>query len=127
MANKHTQHNYERNANQSYNKISPHTSHNGHHQTINAGEGVEKREPSCTVGGSEVKATDCLQARRPEYNSWVGKIPWRRKWQPTPVFLPGESHGRRSLVGYSPQGHKESHTTERLHFHFSLHALLAGM
>ena len=53
MANKHTQHNYERNANQSYNKISPHTSHNGHHQTINAGEGVEKREPSCTVGGSE--------------------------------------------------------------------------
>ena len=37
-----------------------------------------------------------------------GKIPWRRKWQPTPVFLPGESHGQRSLVGYSPQGHKES-------------------
>ena len=45
---------------------------------------------------------------------------WRRKWQPTPVFLPGESHGRRSLVGYSPRGHKESDTTERLHFHFSL-------
>ena len=41
---------------------------------------------------------------------------WRRKWQPTPVFLPGESHGRRSLVGYSPQGGKESDTTERLHF-----------
>ncbi|KAB0343717.1 hypothetical protein FD754_020643 [Muntiacus muntjak] len=38
-----------------------------------------------------------------------------RKWQPTPVFLPGESHGRRSLVGYSPWGHKESDTTERLH------------
>ena len=35
-------------------------------------------------------------------NPWVGKIPWRRKWQPTPVFLPGESHGKRSLVGYSP-------------------------
>ena len=33
---------------------------------------------------------------------WLGKIPWRRKWQPTPVFLPGESHGQRSLVGYSP-------------------------
>ena len=43
---------------------------------------------------------------------WVGKIPWRRKWQPTPVFLPGESHGQRSLAGYSPQGHKESDTTE---------------
>ena len=44
-------------------------------------------------------------------------IIWRRKWQPTPVFLPGKSHGRRSLVGYSPWGHKESDTTERLHFH----------
>ena len=38
--------------------------------------------------------------------SQVGKVPWRRKWQPTPVFLPGKSHGRRSLVGYSPWGHK---------------------
>jgi len=45
----------------------------------------------------------------------VGKIPWRRKWQPTPVLLPGESHGWRSLVGYSPQGRKESDTTERIH------------
>ena len=44
-------------------------------------------------------------------------IPWRRKWQPTPVFLPGESHGGRSLVGYSPWGRKESDVTERLHFH----------
>ena len=42
-------------------------------------------------------------------------IYWRRKWQPTPVLLPGESHGGRSLVGYSPWGHKESDTTERLH------------
>ena len=46
---------------------------------------------------------------------WVGKIPWRRKWQPTPVFLPGESHGQRSLAGYSPRGRKELDTTERLH------------
>ena len=46
---------------------------------------------------------------------WVGKIPWRRKWQPTPVLLPGESHGGRSLVGYSPWGHKELDTTELLH------------
>ena len=44
--------------------------------------------------------------------------PWSRKWQPTPVLLPGESHGGRSLVGYSPWGRKESDTTERLHFHF---------
>ena len=49
------------------------------------------------------------------WETWVGKIPWRRKWQPTPVFLPGESHGRRSLVGYRPLGHKESDTTEWLH------------
>ena len=40
---------------------------------------------------------------------------WRRKWQPSPVFMPGESHGRRSLVGYSPRGHKDLDTTERLH------------
>ena len=43
-------------------------------------------------------------------------MPWRKKWQPTPVFLPGKSHGWRSLAGYSPWGHKESDTTERLHF-----------
>ena len=46
---------------------------------------------------------------------WVGKIPWRRKWQPTPVLLPGKFHGWRSLVGYSPWGRKESDTTEQLH------------
>ena len=45
---------------------------------------------------------------------------WRRNWQPSPVILPGKSHGRRSLVGCSPWGHEESDTTERLHFHFSL-------
>ena len=61
-----------------------------------------------------------LQCRRPGFNPWLGKIPWRRKWQPTPVFLPGKSHGWRSLVGYSPRGRKESDTTERLHFHFLL-------
>ena len=46
------------------------------------------------------------------FNPWVGKIPWRRKWQPTPVPLPGKSHGQRSLVGYSPWGRKESDPTE---------------
>ena len=46
----------------------------------------------------------------------IGRIPWRRERQPTPVFLPGKSHGWRSLVGYSPWGHKESDTTEQLHF-----------
>ena len=41
------------------------------------------------------------------FDPWVGKIPWRRKWQPTPVFLPGKSHGQQSLAGYSPWGRKE--------------------
>ena len=45
-------------------------------------------------------------------SSQVGKILWSGKWQPPPVFLPGESHGQRSLVGYSPWGRKESDTTE---------------
>ena len=48
------------------------------------------------------------QCRRPGFNPWVGKIPWGREWQPKPVFLPGESHGQRSLVRYSPLGLKES-------------------
>ena len=47
-------------------------------------------------------------------------LSWRRKWHPTPVLLPGESHGQRSLVGYSPWGRKESETTERLNFLFFL-------
>ena len=63
--------------------------------------------------GSDSKSI-CLQWGRPGFNPWVGKIPWRRKWQPTPVLLPGKSHGRRSLVGYSLWGHKESDTTEWL-------------
>ena len=49
---------------------------------------------------------------RHEFDPWVRKTPWRRPWQPTPVFLPGESHGQRGLAGYSPKGHKESDTTE---------------
>ena len=57
---------------------------------------------------------NCLQYRRPRLNPWVRKIPWRREWHPTPVFLPGEFHGQRSLVGYSLWGRKESDTTEQL-------------
>ena len=56
----------------------------------------------------------CLQCGRPRFDPWVGKIPWRRKWQPIPVLLPGEFHGGRSLASYSPWGHKESDMTERL-------------
>ena len=66
-------------------------------------------------GGSDGKRM-CLQCRRPRLDPWVRKIPWRRKWQPTPVFLPGKSHGWRSLAGYSPWGHMESDAIEQLHF-----------
>ena len=55
-------------------------------------------------GGASGKEPAC-QGRRQKslrFNPWVGKIPWRRAWQPTPVFLPGISHGQRSLVVYSP-------------------------
>ena len=50
----------------------------------------------------------------------------RRQWHPTPVLLPGKSHGRRSLVGYSPWGREELDRTERLHFHFSLSCIGEG-
>ena len=63
-----------------------------------------------------------LQCGRPRFNPWVSKISWRLEWLPTPVFLPGESHGQRSLVGCSPWGHKESDMTEWLtHTHTHTH------
>ena len=49
---------------------------------------------------------------RPRFDPWVGKVPWRREWLPTPVFLPGEFHEQRSLAGNSPWDHKELDTTE---------------
>ena len=66
------------------------------------------------LGTSQVVKThlprhETLESR---FDPWVGKIPWSRAWQPTPVFLPGDSHGQRSLAGYSPWGCKESDTTE---------------
>ena len=57
-----------------------------------------------------VKSSPAMQGT--QVHPWVQKIPWRREWQSSPEFLPGESHGQRSLVGYSPYGHKESDTTE---------------
>ena len=58
---------------------------------------------------------------RPGFNPWVGKIPWRREWLPTPVFWPGELHGQRSLEGYSPWSHKESDTAEQTSLYLKLH------
>ena len=71
---------------------------------------------NCTFNSGtsgEESACQCRRHKRQPLSPWVGKIPWRRKWQPTPVFLPRKIHGLRSLAGYSPWGHKESDTTER--------------
>ena len=54
----------------------------------------------------------CRRLRRHGFNPWFRKIPWRRAWQPTPIFLPGKSHGQRSLAGYSPKCHKELDMTK---------------
>ena len=53
---------------------------------------------------SKEPACQCRRLKSCGFDPWVGKIPWRRAQQPTPVFLPGESHGQRSLVGYCPEG-----------------------
>ena len=68
------------------------------------------------VSGKE-SAHQCRRCKRRGFDPWVRKIPWRRKWQPTPVFLPGEPPGQRSLVGYSSWGHRELDITERLSMH----------
>ena len=71
------------------------------------------------LGGKE-SACQCRRLKRFRFNPCVRKIPWRKKWQPTPVFLPKKFHGLRSLAGYSPWGHKEADTTEHQHTHISI-------
>ena len=68
-----------------------------------------------------------LQCRRPGFDSWVRKMPWRSKKLPTPVFLPGEFHGQRSLAGYSSRGLKESDTTEQLTFIYIFFSLFLSI
>ena len=68
------------------------------------------------------------ELKRDGFDSWVGKIPWSRKWQTIPVFLPGKPYGQRSLAGYSPWGQKESdmtdlHTHTHTHTHIHTHTL----
>ena len=62
--------------------------------------------------GVKEPACQCRRHKKFEFNPWVGKMPWRRKWQPTPVFLPGKFCGQRSLAGYSPRDLKELDVTE---------------
>ena len=71
--------------------------------------------PGSTVG--KESACQSRRCKRGGSGPWVGKIPWSRKWQLTPVFLPGKLHGQRSLVGYCPWGHKGLDTTEHTHTH----------
>ena len=70
----------------------------------------------CSPSGASLVAQlvkkNHLQCRRPGFDPWIGKLPWRRAWQSTPVFLPGESPWTEEPGGYSPRGHKGSDTTE---------------
>ena len=66
--------------------------------------GASGKEPAC----------QCKRCKRLRFDPWVRKIPWKRKWQPTSLFLPGKSHGQRSLAGYSPWDCKESNMTEHV-------------
>ena len=72
------------------------------------------------------KVNNLPSCRRPRFNPWVGKMPWRRKWQPTPVYLPREFHGQRSLES-CPRGCKESDTTEKLKHTFLAISTLTSM
>ena len=78
-----------------------------------------------SITGKE-SVCQCRRLKRRGFDPWVGKIPWRNKWQPTPVFLPGEFHGEKSLAGYSPWGCKESDTTEHTHTHHVKETLYPG-
>ena len=80
--------------------------------------GANGKEPIC----------QCKKYKRHGFNPYFGKIPWRRAWPPTPVFLPGEFHGLRNLAYYSPQGRKESDTPKvtwhaRMHAHECVHQI----
>ena len=76
------------------------------------------------LSGKE-SACHCRRLRRQGFNPWVRKIPWRSKWHPTPVFLPGESHGQRNLVGHSPWDRRELDMAEYVHMRAFFYALVS--
>ena len=78
---------------------------------------IEVLIPFQTVFFSRYMLRSRLQCERPGFDPWVGKLPWRRAWQPTPVFLPGKTHRQRILMGYSPKGCKDLDMTELLNTH----------
>ena len=77
---------------------------------------VQFSHPYMTTGKTFGGGFGLIQQVIAMWETWVRSLGWRRKWQPTPVLLPGKSHGHRSLVGYSSWGHKESDMTKRPHF-----------
>ena len=80
-------------------------------------------------GGASGKESACQwrRCKRRDLNPWVGKIPWRRKWQPTPVFLPGKFHRQRNLAGYSLWGHKELDTHTHTHTHTHIYFIVGSL
>ena len=84
--------------------------------TINYYLLISKDEPPRWLSGKE-SVCQYRRCGRCGFDPWVRKIPWRRNWQPSPVFLPGKFQGQNSLVGYSPWDHKELDTTELLSMH----------
>ena len=74
-------------------------------------QGLSGKESTC----------QCRRCRRCRFHPWVGKIPWKNKWQSTPVFLPGKPHGQNSLMGYRLWGHKELDRTKQLSTHTHTH------
>ena len=81
--------------------------------------------PSDTSGKEPI--CQCRRHKRHRFDPWVRKIPWKRAWQPTPVLLPGESQGHRSLLGYSAQYHKESDTTDETQHTYIFNLILLGV
>ena len=77
-------------------------------------------EELCGASGKQ-STCQCRRCKRRGFDPWIRKIPWSRKWQPTPVFWPGEFHRQRSLVGYILWGHKELGTTEEVNTHTHTH------
>ena len=81
---------------------------------LSSSSGSEGKKSACNPGDPSAIQETQVQSRRPRFNPLVRKIPWGKEWQPTPVFLPGEFHGQRSLGDYNPWGQRESDTTEQL-------------
>ena len=88
---------------------------------------LKERQIQGFPGGTSGKehACQCRRHKRSGFDPWVGKTIWRKKWPATAVFLPGESHGERNLVGYGPWGQKESEQLHRYH-NFFIHASADG-